>query len=102
MCIFVPQQLGAQQMGSTQLLCKTLALYPMNITSFDRVAWKSIHPLPIMLHLDELRIMQKELFQMNVIIFITKEIKQNTVPVEVGYMSGVPAKSMYKSKFTGC
>ena len=35
-------------------------------------------------------------------LLITEEIKLNIVIVEGGYMSGIPAKNMYKSKFTGC
>ena len=42
------------------------------------------------------------IFPNELFLFITEEIKQNTVIDEGGYMSGIPAKNMYKSKFTGC
>ena len=38
----------------------------------------------------------------NPFLFITEEIKLNTVIVEGGYIARIPAKNMYKSKFTGC
>ena len=41
------------------------------------------------------------MFQNECFIFITEDITLNTVIVEGGYMSGIPAKNMYKSKFTG-
>ena len=56
-----------------------------------RVACKSIHPLPIMPHLDELCTNN---FSTLTFLFITEEIKLNTAIVEGGYMSGIPAKNM--------
>ena len=44
----------------------------------------------------------EKIFPNELFLFITEEIKLNTVIVEGGYMSGIPAKNMYKSKFTGC
>ena len=53
-------------------------------------------------HLDELQIMLKYFFPNELFLFITEEIKLNTVIVEGGYMFGIPEIIMYKSKFTGC
>ena len=43
-----------------------------------------------------------ETFSKLTFLFTTEEITLNIVRVGGGYMSGITAKSMYKSKFTGC
>ena len=63
------------------------------------IQWSAkVWPLPITPHLDELC---RNDFSKLTFLFITEEIKLNTIIVEGGYISGIPAKNMYKSKFTG-